>query len=170
VHFVADPTKLAELAGMYRNVLNNTVAVLRVTDGKLTIDETVELLQIGGLSFSTGDRRFNFGADGFQEVTSDGDTGYRRVQPAHPSPSELSPLAGVYTSPESGATLTVAVKGGDLMFGIGSNLPVRLRPTFRDAFMMQGTAVRFLRDADGKVIQLRVGTDRAWDLQFDRVR
>jgi hypothetical protein len=64
----------------------------------------------------------------------------------------------------------VAAKDGELTLAIGSNPPARLRPTFRDAFLMQGTAIRFLRGADGNVTGLSAGDDRAWDLRFSRVR
>ena len=57
-----------------------------------------------------------------------------------------------------------------MTLAIGSNLPVPLRPTFREAFMMQTTAIRFLRDADGNVTGLSAGDDRAWDLRFTRIR
>ena len=36
--------------------------------------------------------------------------------------------------------------------------------------MMQTTAIRFLRDADGNVTGLSAGDDRAWDLRFTRIR
>ena len=76
----------------------------------------------------------------------------------------------VFTSPETETTLTVAAKDGELTLAIGSNPPVRLRPTFDDAFMMPAAAIRFLRDSDGKVTGLSAGDDRAWDLRFTRIR
>ena len=35
---------------------------------------------------------------------------------------------------------------------------------------MQGTAIRFLRDAAGKVTGLTAGDDRTWDLRFQRIK
>jgi hypothetical protein len=105
-------------------------------------------------------------------VTADGDIAYQRVEPAHPSASELAMLAGAYQSHEADAMLTVAVKGDTLMLAIASNTPVRLRPTFHDAFMMEGrggTSIRFLRDAEGRVTGLSAADDRVWDLRFTRV-
>ena len=69
-----------------------------------------------------------------------------------------------------GSRATVAAKNGELTLAIGSNLPVRLRPTFREAFMMQTTGIRFLRDANGIITGLSAGDDRVWDLRFTRVR
>ena len=103
-------------------------------------------------------------------MTPDGNTVYERVQSAHPSAAELAPLSGAYTSPETGTTLKVAAKDGELTLAIESNPPVRLRPTFRDGFMMQGTAILFTRGVDGSVTGLSAGDDRAWDLRFTRVR
>ena len=169
--FATEAAKLGEWAGMYRRVRDHTVAELRVKDGKLTMDPGgVQLVPTAAASFSAGDRRFVFENAGFRIVTPDGDTVYERVQPAHPSASELASLAGSYTSSETGTTLTVAAKDGELTLAIGSNPPVPLRPTFRDAFMMQATAIRFLRDADGTVTRLSAGDDRAWDLRFTRIR
>jgi hypothetical protein len=64
----------------------------------------------------------------------------------------------------------VAAKDGELTLAIGSNPPVRLRPTFHDAFMMPAAAIRFVRDSDGEVTGLSAGDDRTWDLQFTRIR
>jgi len=168
--FAADPAKLEAWAGMYRKVRDNTAVELRLKDGKLTMDPNVELVPTGTSSFSAGNNQLIFESAGFRIVTPDGDTAYERVQPAHPSAAELALLAGAYTSPETGSTLTVAAKDGELLLAIESNPPVHLRPTFRDAFMMQGTAIRFLRGADASVTGLSAGDDRAWDLRFTRVR
>jgi hypothetical protein len=165
----ADPAKLASWAGMYRKTRDNTVAELRVRDGKLTMGGAT-LVPTGASTFSAGERQFVFEGAAFRIVTPDGDTEYERVEPAQPSAADLAPLAGQYSSDETASTLTVAVKDGSLTLAIGSNAPVRLRPTFRDGFMMQSTSIRFLRGADGKVTGLSAGDDRAWDLRFTRLR
>jgi hypothetical protein len=106
-------------------------------------------------------------------VTPDGDIAYERVEPAHQSDSELAPLAWKYESGETGSMLTVAAKAGELTLTIGWNKPVRLRPTFRDAFMMEtrggAASIVFHRDQAGKVTGLSAGDDRVWDLRFTRV-
>jgi hypothetical protein len=169
--FAMDAATLTLVAGMYRKVRDNTVVELRVRDGKMTMDPGgVQLTPAGADRFSAGERLFLLAKDAFRVVTPDGDTVYERVQPAHPAAADLAPLAGDYSSPDTGTTLTVAVKEGELTLAVGSNAPARLRPTFQDAFMMQGTAIRFFRGADGKVSRLSAGDDRAWDLPFSRVR
>ena len=166
----ADPVKLGELEGMYRRVRDNSAVELHVKDGKVTMDPGGQLVPTGIASFSAGESQVLFESGGFRVVTPDGDTVYERVQPAHPSVPELASLAGQYTSPETDAPLTVAAKDGELTLAIGSNPPVRLRPTFHDAFTMPAAAIRFVRDADGKVTGLIAGDDRVWELRFSKIR
>src|SRR5262249_19857749 len=120
-------------------------------------------------AFQAGERHLVFESDGFRVATPDGDTAYERVPPMHPSAPELAAFTGTYSSPETDASLTIAATEGELTLTIGSGSPVRFRPTFRDAFMMQATAIRFLRDESGNVTGLSAGDDRAWDLRFTKV-
>jgi len=171
--FTVDEAKLATFAGMYRKVRDNTVAELSVKNGKLTINKRLELTPTSPARFSAGENQFLFDNSGFREVTPDGDTVYERVEPAHPSDSDLASLAGKYASDETGSTLTIASKAGELTLAIASNAPIQLRPTFRDAFMLQApaeTSIRFIRDAGGNVIGLSAGDDRVWDLRFERIQ
>lgn len=167
-----EPAMLEKLTGMYRKVRDNTVAELRVRDGKLMFDR-VALTPVGAAEFSVGQNKFLFQDGSFNLLTPDGDIAYQRVEPAHPSDSELATLSGNYESGETGSTLTVVAKAGGLTLAIGWNKPVRLRPTFRDAFMMEGgggaTSILFHRDQTGKITGLSAGDDRVWDLRFSRV-
>jgi CubicO group peptidase (beta-lactamase class C family) len=163
---------LEKLAGLYRKVRDNTVAELRVRDGKLMLDRVV-LTPAGVTEFTAGQNKFLFEDGRFSQITPDGDIVYERVKPVDPSDSELATLAGNYESGETGSTLIVAAKAGELTLAIAWNKPVRLRPTFRDAFMMEGgggaTSIVFHRDQTGKVTGLSAGDDRAWDLRFTRL-
>ncbi len=163
---------LEKLAGMYRKVRDNTVAELRVRDGKLMLDRVV-LTPAGVTEFTAGQNKFLFEDGRFSQITPDGDIVYERVKPVDPSDSELATLAGNYESGETGSTLIVAAKAAELTLAIAWNKPVRLRPTFRDAFMMEGgggaTSIVFHRDQTGKVTGLSAGDDRAWDLRFTRL-
>ena len=167
--FADDPARLAAVAGMYRKERDNTVAEIRVKDGKLMLDRT-ELVPTALDRFSAGESQYLFENGGFRIVTPEGDTIYERVEPSKPSASESAPLAGEYSSADTEVPVTVVAKGGELTLAVGSDPPVRLRPTFHDAFMMQGTAIRFRRDAGGKVTGFSAGDDRVWDLRFTRVR
>jgi len=169
--FAVEPATLEKLSGMYRKVRDNTVAELRLKDGKLMFDR-VALTAVGAAEFSAGQNKFRFAVGRLTQVTPDGDIVYERVEPAHPSDSELAKLAGSYESGETGSTLTVAAKTGELTLAIGWNKPVRLRPTFRDAFLMEGggaTSIVFHRDQSGKITGLSAGDDRVWDLRFTRL-
>ena len=170
--FAVDAATLDGLKGLYRKVRDNTAVELGVKDGKLTIDRRVELTPIGPARFSAGERQFLFEAGRFRESTPNGDTVYERVEHAHPSETDLASLAGQYESRETGSTLTVAAKAGEITLAIASNRPVRLEPTFRDAFMMrdrESGSIRFIRDTGGNVTGLSAGDDRVWDLRFTRI-
>jgi CubicO group peptidase (beta-lactamase class C family) len=167
--FTIETAKLEKWAGMYRKTRDNTAVELRLKDGKLIMDPNVPLVPAGASRFSAGANQVVFENAGFHVESSNGDTAYERVQPAQPSAADLAALAGAYKSSEIGTTLTLTAQSGELVMAIESMPPVRLRPTFRDAFMMQGTAIRFLRAPDGKVTGLSAGDDRAWDLRFTRV-
>lgn len=170
---VVEAAKLESLAGMYRRVRDNTVAELRVRDGKLMFDR-VALTPVSAAEFSAGQNRFLFQDGRLNVATPDGDIAYKRVESAHLSDSELAALAGNYQSGETGSTLAVAAKAGELTLAIGWNKPLRLRPTFRDGFIMEGgggaTSIVFHRDQAGKVTGLSAGDDRVWDLRFTRVK
>ncbi len=170
--FAVDTSTLEKLTGMYRKVHDNTVTEVRVTDGKLMFGRAA-LVPVGASEFSIGENKIVFEGGGFKQETPDGDIAYERVEPAHPSDSDLRSLAGQYESRETVSTLTVAAKGSELTLAIGTNNAVRLRPTFRDAFMMQSAggaaSIVFHRDASGAVTGLSAGDDRAWELRFTRV-
>lgn len=171
--FAMDSSKLQELAGMYRKLRDNTVVELSLNAGKLTLGQRVELTPTGSTTFLAGERQFVFEPGRFREVTPNGDTVYQRAEPTHPSEPELASLAGEYESPETGATLRVAARAGELSLAIAFNPPVRLRPTFRDAFMLEdrgATSILFIRDSGGNVTGLSAGDDRVWDLRFVRAR
>ena len=170
VPFAVDAATLQQLAGMYRRMRDNTVVELRVRDGKLVVDRGPELVPTAAGAFSGGGSQFQFDHDRFRMATPDGEILFERVSPTTPGAADLSSYAGRYESPETGEPLTVAAKGGALTLAIGVNDAVVLKPTFKDAFMMQGTSIRFHRDSSGKVIGLSAGDDRAWDLRFTRIK
>jgi CubicO group peptidase (beta-lactamase class C family) len=171
--FTVDEAKLQALSGMYRKARDNTVAHLAVKDGKLTIDGQMELTPTGPARFSAGERQFLFDDGRFRHLTPNGETAYERVERANPSNADLASLAGQYESAETGSKLTVVAKAGEVTLAIASNRPVRLEPTFRDAFMMkdpESTSIRFIRDSSGNVTGLSAGDDRVWDLRFVRIK
>ena len=170
--FAVDRATLEKLTGMYRKVRDNMVAEIRVLDGKLMFDRQA-LIPVTASEFSVGEAKFLFQDGRLSVVTTSGDIAYQRVESAHPSDSELAAYAGKFESGETGSTLSVEAKGGELTLAIGWNKAVRLRPTFHDAFQMGSSgavSIVFHRDQSGKVTGLSAGDDRAWDLRFTRVR
>jgi CubicO group peptidase (beta-lactamase class C family) len=161
-------TKLEPFVGLYRKVRDNTVIEVAVKGGSLALGATV-LTPKAETTFMRGDAEYRFSGNGIREVTADGETVFERVDPAHPSAADLAALAGVYESPEADVKSTIVAKGSELSIAVGSNAPVKLRPTFKDAFMMRGAAILFLRDESGKVTGFRAGDDRAWDVRFKRI-
>jgi CubicO group peptidase (beta-lactamase class C family) len=177
--YTADPAKLEALAGMYRKLRDNTVTRIKWHDGKLTTDPgNTQLVPVAAGRFLAGEtEQAILFEDGIpvrmRMITPFGEIFYERAEPAQPTAVELAVLAGEYESRETGTTLKLApgVKPGEMTYRIGSNAPVTLRPTFRDAFETpSGYSIHFVRDAAGKVTALSAGEDRVWDLRFKRVR
>ncbi len=175
--YAADAAKLQALAGMYRKIRDNTVTEIRWRDGKLTMAPATELAAVGANQFvATGDRQVIFEDASpvrMRVTTPDAIILYERVESVQPSAADLAALSGNYESRETGTTLTLAAgsKPGEMTYRIGGGGPVTLKPTFRDAFATaDGAAIRFQRDASGKVTGLSVGEDRVWDLRFLRVK
>jgi CubicO group peptidase (beta-lactamase class C family) len=177
--YIADPAKLEKLAGMYRNLRDNTVTRIKWHDGKLTAEPgNTELAPVAAGKFLFGGPDVSVT---FEDATPlrmlraspNAEIPYERVEPVQPTPSELAALAGDYESQETGTKqkLAPAAKPGEMTYRIGSNTPVTLSPTFRDAFETpSGDSIYFVRDASGKPIALSAGDDRVWDLRFTRIR
>lgn len=67
--------------------------------------------------------------------------------------------------------MRVSVVGGALRYKVGAKEEGALTPTFRDTFQApDGTAFRFIRDGAGAVNAVSTGSDRVWDLRFNRVQ
>jgi CubicO group peptidase (beta-lactamase class C family) len=176
--YTADPAKLEALAGMYRKLRDNTVTRIKWHDGKLITDPgNTELLPVAAGRFLAGETEqailFEDGTPiRMRMITPVGEVLYERAEPVQPTAVELAVLAGEYESRETGTRLKLAsgVKPGEMTYQIGSNAPVTLRPTFRDAFETpSGSSIYFVRDASGKITVLSAGEDRVWDLRFKRV-
>ncbi|MGI8842078.1 MAG: serine hydrolase domain-containing protein [Gemmatimonadaceae bacterium] len=81
---------------------------------------------------------------------------------------QLAMLAGRYTSAELGAHVMLSVRGDSLIVRRGGR-EVAMRPTGVDAFTVPGMgAVRFTRNADGRVTAFSVGAGRATGIVYER--
>jgi CubicO group peptidase (beta-lactamase class C family) len=87
-----------------------------------------------------------------------------------PTTADLQSYAGEYYSPDAEVALVVSIENGQLIARRRPATRIVLTPTERDAFNASAGlgAVRFVRDASGKVTQLSVRQARVFDLRFDR--
>jgi len=84
------------------------------------------------------------------------------------TPGDLSGFAGTYASDEAETVLRVAVEDGKLVIHRRPAAAFPLKPTYTDAFYCELGSVRFVRDGAGKVVALRLGSSRVWDMRFTR--
>jgi CubicO group peptidase (beta-lactamase class C family) len=176
VTYSADPAKLAALAGMYRNLRDNTVVRLTWSNSKLiSHPSNTELVPTAADRFRLGTSEIVivFKDGRMRMIEPDTEILFERVEMAHPAASELAALAGEYESSETGTKLRLSAghNPGEMVYQLGAQTPVPIKPTFRDAFETPSrSSIYFIRDASGKVIALSVGEDRVWSLRFDRIR
>jgi hypothetical protein len=164
-------------AGLYRNTVTGTPLAIVFEKTGLRLEGGASpantLLPTTGTTFHSfdGTRTYEFDARGGLRVAADNGTSeaYERVQPATPTPAELTLLAGTYSSDEAEVTLRVVADGGELKVMRRPDTTLTLRPVYKDAFAAPGLGlVRFRRDPRGRVNGLSVTLDRVWDLRFSR--
>ncbi len=103
------------------------------------------------------------------EVTDpDGVTRLEYFTPPEASAIQLGDYAGTYESPEVGARYTVAVENNALILRFAHLPAERLTPVYRDGFTGAGRSIRFVRDASGRVIELRIFAGRVRNVKFTR--
>ena len=93
-----------------------------------------------------------------------------------PSIEQLGEYAGIYTSEESEAVLTLfSTRDGELFVSGGLNRRTRLTPVYQDAFIdspppegqyRNPKTILFKRDEAGQVAEMDVITERVWQLTF----
>jgi CubicO group peptidase (beta-lactamase class C family) len=99
--------------------------------------------------------------------------GRGRGAPSYSPPAaDLQAYVGEYYSPDAETALTVSIDNGQLIARRRPATRIALTPTERDAFSASGGlgAIRFIRDASDKVVQLSVRQARVFDLRFDRTK
>jgi CubicO group peptidase (beta-lactamase class C family) len=171
------PNLLAARAGMYRDAITGAPLRISVRDGKLVDEGGTEAVALSPTLFqnSNGGRvLFEVASDGRTQtmrlLQEDGDTLLFLPVEAHtPTPNDLAPLAGTYTSDEAAATLTIVHDGGKLFLRQRPALSLELRPAYRDVFEVPtGDVVRFVRDGSGRVTEVSLFLGRVRDLRFRR--
>ena len=131
------------------------------------------LRALDGRTFALNTGTFAFsGPDQFVARYEGGDTvQFRRVMDAPLEPAALAAYAGSYRSEEVPATYQVSVDGARLAFRVAAHggAVLHLNRLAPDTFAAAGSVVRFQRDAGGRVTGATVGTDRLFELRFDRL-
>ncbi|HEX4594466.1 MAG TPA: serine hydrolase domain-containing protein [Bryobacteraceae bacterium] len=163
----ARPTD-SSVAGLYRSVRDHRALSVEVQDGKLRID--------GRLIAEDGPRaEFEKDASGKVvrlRMATQVDEGnyYEKVDRWIPTPGDLEPLTGEYSSDEAEVTFHVALDNNHLVIHRRPDTAIALTPIYRDGFSSLLGSVRFLRDSAGRVTELSIGEQRVWDMRFRRVR
>jgi N-acyl-D-amino-acid deacylase len=83
-----------------------------------------------------------------------------------PAPGEISVFMGDYWSDELAVGWTLALDDGELVIEAPAGLAGALTPVGADRFRRGGITLDFERDGEGRVVELRVGTGRAWGIRF----
>jgi len=174
---------LADKAGLYRNLRDMDAQRLRVRNGRLETEDSVELVPTdrAGTTFQAarGGYRllFNRRTDGHYDahiVTEDNDSiPADWVADADTSRAALAAYTGRYESPEAETTIRLAP---DSSGGLAATRlstpggPWRLKPLYRDGFEMPSGILVFTRDAAGRIDGFRFTTGRVRNLRFWRLR
>ncbi len=174
---VADATTAAPWVGRYRNPDTDDVFQVLAGTAGMTIRmpggmSPASLLGPGRFRTSNGvEFRFSGSGAGIRVEVVDGDGAVRTFEPlVVPSASDVSQgdYLGTYRSPEVGAEYTIASEGGRLVLRFAHLPPETLTPLYRDGFTGAGRGIRFVRDATGRVTELRIFAGRVRNVKFVR--
>jgi CubicO group peptidase (beta-lactamase class C family) len=103
-------------------------------------------------------------------VRQDGDTAVMsEVQPVNVSVTRLADYVGTYASDELDVKLTIALVNGQLVLRRRPADEGQLRPLYEDSFDGLVGAMRFSRDANGRVTGFGIFNGRARNVRFNKV-
>ena len=177
----APASALADKAGLYRNRRDMSAQLFIVREGRLEMENGVELVptDAAGTTFAArGGNRLLF------VRRSDGHYDLRVATPSNdtvpaewvPEPdtarAALAAYVGDYESTEAEATLRVALDSTGALAVTRTSTPGgpwRLRAMYRDGFRAAPGAFVFTRDAAGRVTGIRFTTGRLRNLRFERM-
>ncbi|MBK8250368.1 MAG: serine hydrolase [Gemmatimonadetes bacterium] len=98
-----------------------------------------------------------------------GSRDFRRSDVPAATGIRLEDYVGTYRSPEVGADYLIRATDGKLVLQYAHLPPESLAPSYHDGFSGSGRTVRFVRDASGRVTELRVFAGRVRNVKFVRV-
>lgn len=135
---------------------------LRSNGGEVVLAQSPTLYEMGAerLEFTS--------SDAFDRVSANGARrGYRRETPVTPTAEQLAAYAGVFTSDEAQARLTVQVRDGVLTL-VNRGYAMPMSAVYADVFTSEQGLIRFSRDEDGRVEALHVNNGRVRDMPLRR--
>ena len=168
--------ELKKFVGVWRNEKTHTPARFVLENG-VSRWSGGRLVPMGGGQFTIGDNQLKFTLDkdgkpiSAETVDSDGEV--RRFVPETawtPTPAELASIKGDWFSAEAGATFTIAVEADKVFLKQRPATSLPMQPLYKDHFNVQGYIVWFIRDKNGNVNGMHVGSSRMRDLPFERVK
>jgi CubicO group peptidase (beta-lactamase class C family) len=174
---VLAPNVLSARAGLYRDVRTGRPFRFELRNGKLVDERGDEALAISATEFrnAAGNRvLFELDASGrpraLRLLGADGDTLLFLPEPPHtPTASEMAAFVGTYVSDEAASRVIVVLEQGTLLLRQPPSRSLELRPAYRDVFELPtGDLVRFIRNAQGAIVELSVNAGRVWDLRFQK--
>lgn len=174
-----DVATLEARAGLYRSVRDHETLLVEVKDGGLQIAHRAALKPVSASVFIAGEDgpRAEFETDSSGKVVrlrmaTEVDEGnyYEKVERWKPVATELESMTGEYTSDEAEVTLRVSMEHGGLVIHRRPDTTIALTPTYRDGFSSSLGSVRFIRNPEGRVIEMSIGEQRVWDLRLQRAR
>jgi hypothetical protein len=89
-------------------------------------------------------------------------------EPRSQTVGQLKVFVGEYTSDEAYVTYRTALEDGRLLHR-RADPPIPLTATYEDGFSSSLGSIRFLRDANGRVIEMSIGRARVWDLRLRKL-
>jgi CubicO group peptidase (beta-lactamase class C family) len=176
----APEAERTRIPGSYRNsateewfIVGAVAAHVRLTGASgdtLIFHQPGEFRTRGGTTY-----RFEPASGEVQRVTRIDDAGHRAVfeimRRPELSSAQLAEYAGSYFGPELAHTLRVRADSGHLSLRVATDQGLTLVPLYRDGFRVgtSSSTVRFVRDAGGRIVELRANVGRARNVLFQRV-
>jgi CubicO group peptidase (beta-lactamase class C family) len=175
-----DAAALESKAGLYRSLRDHGALAIEVKGGGLQVaHRPIVMMPVSSnvfVSREDGPRvEFESGPSGkvtrlrmYTEL-DEGDY-YEKVEPAKPSDADMRMMTGDYSNDEAEVTLQVSLDHGALVIHRHPDTNIPLTPTYRDGFSSSLGSIRFIRDAQGRVVEMSIGEGRVWDLRLSRAQ
>ena len=176
----AHPRPMDKFAGAYKNAIKGDAIRLITDSGQLRMVNGPVLKRQPDGHFTAGPQNFSFderssGTEFEQTSFLHARFRYVKMPDFMPSIEQLGEYAGIYTSKESEAVLTLSIHDGELFMSGGLNRQTRLTPVYQDAFIdtpppegqdRNPMTILFRRDEARQVAEMDVITERVWQLTY----